>query len=251
MAPLSQAQVIECFHLAFLGVLGVRLDPGRYVLKGGANLRYFFASVRYSEDIDIDVSAELNRNLEGKIDAILDSPALTSLLRSCGIEVGDFAKPKQTDTTRRWKVSLLATGHSQPVRTKVEFSNRNGEDGCAVEAVPDRVVKAYGVRPPLVQHYEAQPAIQQKVRALAGRSETQARDVFDLELLLRKTSLDAGALDNSVLNEAAEKGSDLTWQAFADQVLPFLDPEVAELYTDSGVWAQIQSFVVETLLEAQ
>lgn len=50
------AHTIECFHLGFLAVLRTRLDEGRYILKGGANLRYFFASVRYSEDIDLDVS---------------------------------------------------------------------------------------------------------------------------------------------------------------------------------------------------
>jgi hypothetical protein len=51
MPELRDAQVVELFHLAFLQVLQARLDQARYVLKGGANLRYFFDSVRYSEDI--------------------------------------------------------------------------------------------------------------------------------------------------------------------------------------------------------
>lgn len=40
MPPLSPAQAVEAFHLAFLEILRKRLDPGRYVLKGGVNLRY-------------------------------------------------------------------------------------------------------------------------------------------------------------------------------------------------------------------
>ena len=55
MGSLSNAQIIELFHVAFLDVLSSRLDPARYVLKGGTNLRYFFESLRYSEDIDLDM----------------------------------------------------------------------------------------------------------------------------------------------------------------------------------------------------
>jgi len=56
MDLLRNAQVVEVFHIAFLDVLSSRLDPARYVLKGDANLRYFSESVRYSEDIDLDIA---------------------------------------------------------------------------------------------------------------------------------------------------------------------------------------------------
>ncbi|MCZ7628910.1 MAG: hypothetical protein M5U19_07510 [Microthrixaceae bacterium] len=49
----SEAQIIEIFHLLFLRVL-VAGDAGWCTLKGGANLRYFFSSPRYSNDIDLD-----------------------------------------------------------------------------------------------------------------------------------------------------------------------------------------------------
>jgi hypothetical protein len=39
---LREAQVIELFHVAFLDALQQRLERGRWILKGGANLRYFF-----------------------------------------------------------------------------------------------------------------------------------------------------------------------------------------------------------------
>jgi hypothetical protein len=250
MAKLSPAQTIEAFHLAFLEVLRQRLDPSRYVLKGGTNLRYFFDSVRYSEDIDLDVSGIPGSALEEKVDGLLQSPALAITLRSSGLVVAidEVSKPKQTDTTRRWKVPILANGPSEPIRTKIEFSNRNGEQRYELEAVPARVVTPYGLRPPSVQHYLAEPATEQKILALAGRSETQARDVFDLDLLLRKSPLAPGAVDADDRRAAAERGLELPYEAFADQVLPFLDPEVADLYDETS-WQQRQSFVIDALLE--
>ena len=104
MAEFTTAQITELFHLAFLDVLSKRLDPARYVLKGGANLRYFFASPRYSEDIDLDIDGKAPWGLEDKVDAVLDSGALKVLLRVGGLAIAEFSKPKQTATTRRWKV---------------------------------------------------------------------------------------------------------------------------------------------------
>lgn len=247
--PRSPAQTIEAFHLAFLEVLRQKLDPSRYVLKGGANLRYFFDSVRYSEDIDIDVVGVPGWALEQRVDGALRSPALAITLRSSGLAVAadEISKPKQTDTTRRWKVSLSASSRSDPIRTKIEFSNRNGDRRHKLEAVPARVVAAYGLRPPSVQHYLEEPAAEQKTLALAGRSETQARDVFDLDVLLRRSRRAAGAIDVDTRRAAAERALELPPAAFADQVLPFLDPDVADLYDDTA-WQTMQLFVTEQLL---
>lgn len=245
MATLRTEQVIECFHLAFLGAVSARVEPARYVLKGGANLRYYFDSIRYSEGIDIDVDAGLNRNLEPKVDGVLGSPPLLFVLRTCGLSLEGFTKPKQSDTTRRWKVAIAAPGHADPVRTKVEFASRGHRGGGVVEPVPERVVAPYGVRPPLVQHYDGPAALAQKVEALAGRSETQARDVFDLDLLLRRSSLPG--VPRALRELAAEKCLELPPAAFSDQVVPFLDPDVAALYPASA-WGPMQDFVAERLL---
>jgi len=50
----NQLQLREIFHLEFLRWLGRKLKPKNYCLKGGANLRFYFNSFRYSEDMDID-----------------------------------------------------------------------------------------------------------------------------------------------------------------------------------------------------
>lgn len=244
--PLSNAQVVELFHVAFLDMLSRRLDPARYVLKGGVNLRYFFGSLRYSEDIDLDLSGVEPWSLEQKVDAILDSGPIGALLRVADLTVADFSKPKQTGTTRRWKVAIETPGRAEPVRTKIEFSNRNGDSRHLLEAIPGDIVAPYALRAPSVQHYTAEAATEQKVHALAGRSETQARDVFDLDLLLRRGRLQ-GPLDGGLLADAANRALEMPFAAFRDQVLPFLEPDAVELYNSEAAWEQMQSFVAEQL----
>lgn len=246
---LTTPQTIECFHLGFLGVLRTRLDAGRYVLKGGANLRYFFGSVRYSEDIDLDINGVEGWKLEDQIDKTLSSNTLTIVLRAAGVQVlaDQITKPMQTNTTRRWKVPIAADGLRTPVRTKIEFSARNGEERYALETVPDAVTRAYAMRPPSLQHYLLGPATEQKVMALALRPETQARDVFDLDLLLRKAPLEQDRVSGERRRAAAECAISLPYAAFEGQVRPFLDPAVASTY-DQPTWEQIQDFVAGELL---
>ncbi len=251
MEQFDNAQITELFHLAFLDVLSRRLDPARYVLKGGVNLRYFFGSQRYSEDIDLDVNGVEPWGLEDKVDGVLDSGAMKALLRVGGLGIAEFSKPKQTKTTRRWKVALEVSGRSELVRTKIEFSNRNGEQRYCLEAVPSRIAAPYALRSPSVQHYTEDAPAEQKAKALAGRSETQARDVFDLDLLLRRKPLSVGSLDSQVLSDAADRALQLPFAAFRDQVLPFLDPDVVELYDTEEAWEQMQTFVAEKLEDAR
>ena len=54
-AKLGDIQAVEQFHLLFLAHFGARVDKKLYCLKGGCNLRFFWKSIRYSEDIDFDV----------------------------------------------------------------------------------------------------------------------------------------------------------------------------------------------------
>jgi hypothetical protein len=246
---MTPAQLIESFHLAFLQVLATRLNQRDYVLKGGANLRYFFGSHRYSEDIDFDAGGEESWKLEEKVDVALSAPSLTALLRRSAITIAQVTKPKQTETTQRWKLQLAVSGREETVSTKVEFSRRNGDERFQLEAVPDRVVAPYALRPPTVLHYLAAPATEQKVLALALRNEAQARDVFDLDLLFRghPGAVARGALTSLTLTQAAEHCLELPFEAFEAQVLPFLDPDFSELYTDPAVWEQIRAYVIDQL----
>lgn len=248
---LTDAQVIEFFHVVFLEALQARLDQSHYVVKGGANLRYFFGSLRYSEDIDIDAVSIEPWKLEAKVDEVLASPAMGLLLRSGGLAVAQVTKPERTATTQRWKPLIAVSGRKVPVRTGIEFSRRPTDPRRVLEAIPDRVVAPYALRAPTMLHYTADAAIEQKIGALVQRSETQARDVFDLELLLRghRDAIGAGELRTHLLDVAAERALELPLEVFRDQVVPFLDPEIAELYSDRTAWERIQAFVAERLME--
>jgi hypothetical protein len=82
----KRAGWLEFFHIALLDVLARRMEPSRYVLKGGVNLRYFFGCQRYSEDIDLDLGSPPPWGLEKTIDGVLASPPLRALLRVGGLE---------------------------------------------------------------------------------------------------------------------------------------------------------------------
>lgn len=245
---LTNAQIIELFHIAFLDILSKRFDRTRYTLKGGANLRYFFDSIRYSEDIDLDLNGPAPWSLVEKVDKVLDSAALEGILRVSGISIAEATAPKQTETTRRWKLGLAVEGREAPVRTKIEFSGRDREeDRLEIEAVPRRIVAPYALRAPLVQHYLGEAMSEQKVLALARRSHTQARDVFDLDLLLRRYPLAGKAIAAKDIEAAVGRALELPYDAFRDQVLPFLEPEVAADYDEPETWTAMQTFVAGEL----
>lgn len=249
--PLAEAQVLELFHLSFLQALPSRLDRLHYVIKGGANLRYYFESVRYSEDIDLDAVEIEPWRLEAKVDEVLGSPAMDLVLRSGGLALEQVTKPKQTATTQRWKPVIAVSGRPIPVRTKIEFSHRPADSRRILEAVPDRIVAPYALRAPTMLHYTAGAAIEQKIGALAHRATTQARDVFDLELLLRRhrDAIGPGEIDSHLLDVAVERALELPFKAFRDQVVRFLDSASVELYQEPAAWEQMQIFVAERLME--
>lgn len=249
----NDAPLAEQFHLAFLQVLGTAFRPARYVLKGGANLRYFFGSLRYSQDIDLDLIGGEGWRLEEAVDTVLGGRALTLLLRGPGLVTAEISKPKQTATTRRWKVGLRPTGRSDLVRTRIEFSSRTGEgEGdprFELARVPDAVAEPYGVVSPVVQRYAGPSMVEQKIAALALRSETKARDVFDLDLLFRERtrSFPSAPLAPTRVAMARARAEALTDADFEAQVLPFLDPAVAPIYTASGAWSHLRQFVSDQL----
>jgi predicted nucleotidyltransferase component of viral defense system len=247
---LSNAQAVEFFHVAFLSALTQRLETERYALKGGANLRYFFESQRYSEDIDLDIVGEEPWGMKEKVSAVIDSPLLGTLLRVGGLSVGEWSATKQTKTTRRWKVGVMGVSRGE-IRTKIEFSNRGHDEDLQVEAVPERIVAPYALRAPLVQHYGGVAATAQKVAALALRKETQARDVFDLDLLLRRFPPEQGSIARERLDKAAALALGIPYDAFEDQVLRFLENEVVDYYRPRAAWDQMRLFVAEKLEAAR
>jgi predicted nucleotidyltransferase component of viral defense system len=251
--PLSGRQVVEMFHLVFLRALVAKgEEKGLIALKGGCNLRFYFGSVRYSEDIDLDVVVIAKHTLENKVERLLRSPIVSAPLKTRGIEITDTSAPKQTETTQRWKVGLRLEASDVPLRTKIEFSRRDAIVGATFEATSREVLRAYALTPMLATHYGAAAAIAQKVHALAGRAEPQARDVFDLNLLFARPEAMEVALDGAMkgrLPAAIEHAMSISFDDYVSKVVAFLDPDQAELLMDRGAWDAMQDEVV-TRLEA-
>ncbi|HWP08017.1 MAG TPA: nucleotidyl transferase AbiEii/AbiGii toxin family protein [Polyangiaceae bacterium] len=249
--PLSVRQSTELFHLVFLRALVAKgEDKGLVALKGGCNLRFFFGSVRYSEAIDLDVVVIARETLKNKVDRLLRSPAVTAPLKANGLTIVETSAPKQTETTQRWKVGLRREGDGLSVRTKVEFSRRDAIEGTKFEAADREVLRPYGLTPVLAAHYTTGAAIRQKIHALAARAETQARDVFDLSLLLARSDAAGLALDAAArkwLSEAIDHAMGLSFDEYASTVVAFLDPSHAQIYAERSAWDAMQEDVVSRL----
>ena len=147
---LTIRQSTELFHLVFLRALVAKgEDKGLIALKGGCNLRFFFGSVRYSEDIDFDVVVIAKDTLKNKVERLLKSPLVAAPLKVHGLTIVETSAPTQTETTQRWKVGLQRADDELPIRTKVEFSRRDTIEGAAFEATDREVLRPYGLTPVL------------------------------------------------------------------------------------------------------
>ncbi len=245
----SQRQTIEIFHLLFLRAFGARVDKALFALKGGCNLRFFLKSIRYSEDLDLDIRTMSVGTLRSNVSRLLEAPAFVQALQAQNIQITKTPLPKQTETTQRWKLTLHMMESGAEVPTKIEFSRRGLDGEKSVEPVDSGIIRKYRLYPVILQHYSVHTAFAQKVSALALRGQVQSRDVFDLKLLL-----DAGGAEQSLpataaANRAAavENALSVDYDAFAGQVLAFLEPEYQEHYGNRKAWAELQDQVVDGL----
>ena len=242
-------EIVELFHLHFLRQLAAGRDKGHYVVKGRCNLRFFFGSIHYSEDLDLDVEGTSVDALRERVEGILRSRTLRESLASIGVEITRTTAPKQTSTTQRWKAQLRASGSDLLLPTKIEFSRRGRDDASALEAVDPRLVRRYRLMPLLVCHYLLPAAIRQKLRALMDRREVQARDVFDLSLLFAYAGDDAPDLGDLAprVPEAVARVLDLTFADCRGQVIAYLEPQHAESVASPEAWEALQLQVISAL----
>jgi predicted nucleotidyltransferase component of viral defense system len=252
---LSDTQRREVFHFLFLDRLLTISDPSIYVLKGGVNLRFFFKSPRYSEDMDIDVLAGSVGTLKKNGYKILEDAAFRRNLRAFGIDgidINDSAKAKQTKTTQRFRFGIITpAGNRLP--TKIEFSRRPADPNAQMltELIDTEIARPYRKLSYRCQHYDGNTAIVQKVRALAGRAVSQARDVFDLSILYRGGNRPTAPLKTLLTPAKYDQAIDclmgLTAQDYAGQVVEFLDADSRAEYAGENAWEALQTFVLEAL----
>lgn len=245
MANYNLLQLREVFHLEFLRYLGRNRKAGSYALKGGVNLRFFFKSIRYSEDMDLDIKGVGVAILKDIVMKILESPSFQDRLKSFGIEkviLPNIIKAKQTETTQRFKIHLI-TFAGEDLFTKIEFSRRGLKGDIVVHPVSDEILRIYKLPPLLVPHYDIQSTITQKIEALADRSIIQARDIFDLYILssqLEISKLKDIKINKSKFIKAYENVFEIDFERFRDTVVSYLLPEDQNVYNSSSLWESIQ-----------
>ena len=233
----------EVFHLTFLRELVRSVPLSAFALKGGSNLRFFFESPRYSEDMDLDAMGIPVHLLRDKVMTILASRALLDSLRTFGIErivAPRLSSAKQTEPVQRFKVHLL-TGAGEDLSTKVEFSRRGFDPGVRSEPVPARFLAAHQLAPLVIPHYGGESAAVQKVKALVGRRQTEARDVFDLYILIPRLSTSLGPqFTGEELTLARERLFSIDYEQYRDTVVAFLAAEDQSGYDSPERWDEIR-----------
>lgn len=263
---LSDVVARESFHVLLLEHLTKQLGQ-RLVLKGGVNLRLFFGSPRYSQDIDFDATPDLRSAAKAAISKSLRDPHLRRRFVQLG--GGDIRLPdkpsKDTETTLRYKFGVVTSGGIDlPTKIEISFRARPPLDTPIVERVAPALVDRYrlvahlrsvgeradGATPALpllmVPHYGRLPAIRQKLAALALRTEVQSRDIFDLGVVdaTRLDTADAVLLrknlTDGVLREAAARALEIPFAAYRDEVLDYLDPADRSRYDSGQVWDEMR-----------
>jgi predicted nucleotidyltransferase component of viral defense system len=231
-------QYVELFHLLFLTQIGRKLDKRFYALKGGCNMRFFFKSPRYSKDIDLDIQSIEIDVLRNKINSILNSRPFRDILQVRDIEIEHITEHKQTETTQRWK-------------TRIEFSRRGLEEPIKFELVAPEIIRAYEISPIMANHYPPEVACEQKIRALISRRVVQARDLFDLHLLLTLRDIRKKLPEKlrKNLNKAVENILSLDYATYKSQVISYLEPEDQTQYESEEVWDNMRLQVIEALSE--
>lgn len=254
MENYNSLQLREVFHLEFLRRLGRAVKSENYSVKGGVNLRFFFKSFRYSEDMDIDVRAIGVVQLKETVMKVLINDSFQENLKPFGIVriiPPDIAKAKQTETTQRFKVHLILSS-GEDLFTKVEFSRRGFSGKPIIGAVDDSILRAYKLASLLAPHYDSHCAITQKLGALASRTAIQARDVFDLYILSSQYDIKSKRIDNikpEIIQKAYDHTFEIEFEQFRDTVVSYLSGEDQMAYNKPESWEEIRLKVANFIEE--
>lgn len=256
--PLSPVAAREAAHLLILRELSQLRGGGGVTVKGGVNLRLFFGSPRYSEDMDLDGAPEASPAIRSCIKGIFKDGSFTRQLQRIGIRGLDPGEGpnKDSETTFRYKFGvLLPGGIRHPTKVEVSFRDRYSGDPSVVE-VPDlKIFAPYGIEPFAVPRYVHEAAIRQKIDALGGRREAQARDVFDLHRLGASEPGEklfrflAEGLERARLEEAYSRVFAITFKEFEGQVLEFLEAGVRSRYGTESAWDELRLEVASLIEE--
>jgi predicted nucleotidyltransferase component of viral defense system len=250
--PITSFEVVELFHLHFLRYVSIKLSQRSYAVKGGVCLRFFHRSPRLSADIDLDAHPQVSVNTLGKIvDTILESRGFVSNLSPQGVVSLNFRKPKQTNTTQKWKVDLLIG--DQVTTTKIEFSRRAGEINDLQGTPGPELLSRYKMMPFAAKYYGAEEMTVQKLGALSADNRNALRDLFDLHHLFYFLGVDPqeirNRVDSQTVDRADRKITTFTHRNFQEQVSPFLSESLAAMYEEADNFQRLRDQVQVKLIE--
>lgn len=246
-------ELTEYFHLAFLRHLSQRLLGREYAVKGGICLRFFHRSPRLSQDLDLDIHPQVMvHTLRRAVDSILEARAFLASLASYGVLGLGVSRPKQTETTQRWKLALRL-GPNTALSTKIEFSRRKAKIPYA-RGIPDaELLNHFKASPFATQYYDAVQMTAQKISALTSPTRHAARDLFDLHHLIYTVKANLEAIHTSVgleaIHEAAYEVEKFSYRDFKEQVLPFLPETLILHYSESHAFEQLKLEVKQALTQ--
>lgn len=264
---LTAIQAREAVHVLLLRRLQEVQDARAVILKGGVNLRLFHGSPRYSEDIDLDGVSDARLAIRSTIRGIFDDRDFARSLARLGLRGIDPREGpnKDTETTFRYKFHVLAPGNqSYGTKVEVSFRERNERDPFGIATPPrDRVGRFLPEGDELcVQRYGRPAAVRQKIEALAGRTRIEARDIFDIHVLLPDEDGGMPALidfladniDSSTLELARERALGLEYPEYESLVVRFLEDTVRQEYRSQERWDHLRlsaTSLVDAVLDRQ
>jgi len=249
MPTISPVAAREIVHLLILQELaGIRRGTG-VTVKGGVNLRLFFGSVRYSQDMDLNGTEQASEAIRRWIKDMFENTAFARRLQRFGIRELDPGEGpnKDTETTFRYKFGVIVAGGIRyPTKVEVSFRDHRDTDKAVVEAPTPDILRTYAMDVFKVRHYVREAAIRQKIDALGGRREAQARDVFDLHVLVpdpvpdKLVALLARELRTDTLKEARARALTVTYAEYEGQVFEFLGDEARLPHGSEDAWDEMR-----------
>ncbi len=257
---LSPVEAREAVHVLVLRELAARHHGGSFILKGGANLRLFLGSARYSEDMDLDGEPGEAAAFRTTIRGVFSDRALHQQLRSLGVrhlDPGDGPN-KDTATVFRYKFGIVMPGEIRyPTKIEISYRQRNAADEVVFDTPSGEIVSRYLVgegESVTLAHYSRTAAARQKIAALVGRSVVQARDIFDLFVLSAgpgSDELDLMTLHRSTgpddLATATDRVLEVSFDAYCGQVLEFIGDEARAGLEEESAWDEIRLSVLSLI----
>jgi Nucleotidyl transferase AbiEii toxin, Type IV TA system len=255
---LSDLAAIEAVHVLILERLIKLRRPPRFAVKGGVNLRLFFGSDRYSQDMDLDGDPDYGPIIKEGIAGIFEDVEFLRRLPKLGIGGldGGQGPSKDTETTYRYKFRVVRPGGVElPTRVEVSYRDRHARDEVGEEEPYLGAIEQYigeGKRI-VLPHYKKPAAVRQKIHALAHRTHAQARDVFDLAVLVAGEPAKeliqflVETTDAETLDRARERAFEISYGQYQDQVMEYVSDSVRAQYGSERLWDELRLQAAELI----